>query len=96
MIAFELDPNLVRPGWTALIIVLVLGLILVGLVFSMRRQMRKINIPAAGDSSADDSSADDGSAGDASTDDDASGESAVPEAEAGRDSQERSRDSATP
>ncbi|WP_152360274.1 hypothetical protein [Microlunatus speluncae] len=48
MITLELDPNLVKPGWTALIIVIVLALILVGLFLSMMRQMRKIKVPRAG------------------------------------------------
>jgi hypothetical protein len=44
MITFELDPNTVRPGWTALIVVIVLAVIMVGLFFSMMRQMRKIKV----------------------------------------------------
>ena len=56
MIAFELDPNLVRPGWTALIIVIVLAVIMVGLGLSMMRQMRKITVPPADDGPAPDES----------------------------------------
>ncbi len=44
MIALELDPNTVRPGWTALIVVIVLALIMVGLFVSMMRQMKKIKV----------------------------------------------------
>jgi hypothetical protein len=45
MILFELDPNLVKPGWTPLIITLLLGVAMVLLFLSMRRQFRKISIP---------------------------------------------------
>jgi hypothetical protein len=45
MILLELDPNLVKPGWTPLIITLLLGLAMVLLFLSMRRQFRKISIP---------------------------------------------------
>ena len=47
MILLELDPNLVKPGWTPLIITLLLGVAVVLLFFSMRRQFRKISIPRA-------------------------------------------------
>lgn len=49
MIPVELDPNLVKPGWTALIIVIVLAAIMVFLFISMMRQMRRIKVPRAGD-----------------------------------------------
>ena len=45
MIFLELDPNVVRPGWTALIVTLLLAAAMVFLFFSMRKQFRKINIP---------------------------------------------------
>jgi len=45
MILLELDPNLVKPGWTPLIITLLLGVAVVLLFLSMRRQFRKISIP---------------------------------------------------
>jgi hypothetical protein len=45
MIVLDLDPNVVQPGWTPLIITVVLGIAVVLLYFSMRRQFRKINIP---------------------------------------------------
>ena len=45
MFLLDLDPNVVKPGWTALVITILLALALVLLYFSMRRQFRKINIP---------------------------------------------------
>jgi hypothetical protein len=45
MILLELDPDVVKPGWTPLIITVLLGIALVLLYFSMRRQFRKISIP---------------------------------------------------
>lgn len=44
MIWLEIDPNVVKPGWTPLIITVVLALIIVGLYFSMRRQFRRIDV----------------------------------------------------
>ena len=48
MIFLELDPNVVKPGWTALIVTVLLAVALVLLYLSMRRQFRKINIPQEG------------------------------------------------
>ena len=45
MILLELDPDVVKPGWTPLIITLLLGVAMVFLYLSMRKQFRKINIP---------------------------------------------------
>ena len=45
MILLELDPNVVKPGWTALIVILLLAAALVVLYLSMRKQFRKISIP---------------------------------------------------
>ena len=45
MLLLDLDPNVVKPGWTALIITILLAFALVLLYLSMRRQFRKINIP---------------------------------------------------
>ena len=45
MIFLELDPNVVKPGWTALVVTLLLAGAMVLLFLSMRRQFRKINIP---------------------------------------------------
>ena len=47
MIWLEIDPNVVKPGWTPLIITVVLGIIIVGLFFSMRRQFRRIDVNQA-------------------------------------------------
>jgi len=44
MSLLDLDPNVVKPGWTALIITILLAFALVLLYFSMRKQFRKINI----------------------------------------------------
>ena len=44
MILLEVDPNLVRPGWGALVVTGFLALAIVLLFISMRRQFRKINI----------------------------------------------------
>jgi hypothetical protein len=48
MILLELDPDVVKPGWTALIVTVLLAVALVVLYFSMRRQFRKISIPPQG------------------------------------------------
>ena len=45
MIFLELDPDVVKPGWTPLIVTVLLGIALVLLFLSMRKQFRKINIP---------------------------------------------------
>jgi hypothetical protein len=45
MIFLELDPDVVKPGWTPLIITALLGIAMVFLFLSMRKQFRKINIP---------------------------------------------------
>jgi hypothetical protein len=44
MFLLDLDPNVVKPGWTPLIITILLALALVLLYLSMRRQFRKITI----------------------------------------------------
>jgi hypothetical protein len=45
MILLDVDPNIVRPGWTPLFVVLLLGAAMVFLYFSMRKQFRKIRTP---------------------------------------------------
>ena len=45
MIVLEVDPTTVRPGWTALVVIVLLAVAMVLLYLSMRRQFRKINIP---------------------------------------------------
>lgn len=47
MILLELDPDVVKPGWTPLIITVLLAIAVVLLVANMRKQLRKINIPPA-------------------------------------------------
>ena len=41
----NIDPNIVRPGWTPLLIIVLLLLVLLFLFFSMQKQMRKIRTP---------------------------------------------------
>ena len=45
MILLEVDPDLVKPGWTPLVVTVLLGIAVVLLFVSMRRQFRKISIP---------------------------------------------------
>jgi hypothetical protein len=45
MILLDVDPNIVKPGWTPLFVVLVLAAAMVFLYFSMRKQFRKIRTP---------------------------------------------------
>jgi hypothetical protein len=45
MILLQVDPNVVKPGWTALFVVLLLAIALVFLYLSMRKQFRKIRTP---------------------------------------------------
>jgi hypothetical protein len=52
MIVWEVDPNLVRPGWTPLLVVVVLGIALFFLGRSMLRQFGKIDVPADHDPAA--------------------------------------------
>lgn len=40
-----LDPNIVKPGWTPLLILVMLLVVLTLLYFSMRRHVRRINVP---------------------------------------------------
>lgn len=42
MILLDVDPNLVKPGWTAFLVVILLGIAMVFLYLSMRKQFRKI------------------------------------------------------
>ena len=54
MTLLEVDPNSVQPGWSALVVVLLLAGAMVLLYFSMRKQFRKIRTPDdAGDDTAD-------------------------------------------
>ncbi|SDS25035.1 hypothetical protein [Microlunatus soli] len=45
MIFLEVDPNVVKPGWTPLIITILLAAAIALLMLSMRRQMRKVRVP---------------------------------------------------
>jgi hypothetical protein len=45
MILLDIDPNLVKPGWTPLLILIALAVVMALLFVSMRRQFRKINVP---------------------------------------------------
>jgi hypothetical protein len=45
MILLDVDPNIVRPGWTPLFVVLLLAVAMVFLYLSMRKQFRKIHTP---------------------------------------------------
>ncbi|MCW2802975.1 MAG: hypothetical protein JWN06_1192 [Propionibacteriaceae bacterium] len=45
MTLLEIDPNVVKPGWTPLIITIVLAAVMVFLFLSMRHQFRKISVP---------------------------------------------------
>jgi hypothetical protein len=55
MILLDVDPNIVKPGWTPLFVVLLLAVALVFLYFSMRKQFRKIRIPDDAEHHAEDS-----------------------------------------
>ncbi len=48
LVLLDIDPNVVKPGWTPLIITIVLAAVMVLLYFSMRRQFRKINVVQPG------------------------------------------------
>ena len=40
----DLDPNIVKPGWTPLLITIVLAAVMVLLYFSLRKQFRRIDV----------------------------------------------------
>lgn len=42
-ILLELDPNVVKPGWTPLLITIAIALVMVLLFRSMRRQFRRVD-----------------------------------------------------
>jgi hypothetical protein len=46
MVVLGVDPNLVRPGWTPLVVLLLLGGVLFLLGRSMIKQFGKIDVPA--------------------------------------------------
>lgn len=45
MFFLEVNPSTVKPGWTPLIITILLAAAIALLMISMRRQMRKISVP---------------------------------------------------
>ena len=45
MILLYVDPSVVKPGWTAFLVVILLGIAMVFLYLSMRKQFRKIRTP---------------------------------------------------
>ncbi len=47
MMLLEVDPNLVRPGWTPLVVILLLGVVLFFLGRSMIKQFGRIDVPSA-------------------------------------------------
>ena len=51
LVALDLDPSVIKPGWIPLIITLLLAVAMVFLFLSMRRQFRKIR--AAQDTAAE-------------------------------------------
>jgi hypothetical protein len=55
LVALDIDPSLVKPGWTPLVITILLGVAMVFLFLSMRRQFRKIR--AAQDAAEEESAA---------------------------------------
>ena len=40
----DLDPNIVKPGWTPLLITIALAAVMVLLFFSLRKQFRRIDV----------------------------------------------------
>jgi hypothetical protein len=40
----DLDPNIVKPGWTPLLITVALAAVMVLLFFSLRKQFRRIDV----------------------------------------------------
>lgn len=51
MMWWEVDPDLVRPGWSPLVVVVLLGIVLFFLGRSLIRQFGKIDVPADHDPS---------------------------------------------
>lgn len=44
-VLLEVDPNTVKPGWTPLIITIALAAVIALLMISMRRHMRRVDLP---------------------------------------------------
>ena len=51
----DLDPNIVKPGWTPLLITIALAAVMVLLFFSIRKQFRRIDVSQFQPTSAPDS-----------------------------------------
>lgn len=49
MMLLEVDPNLVRPGWTPLVVIVLLGVVLFFLGRSMIKQFGRIDVPVGGE-----------------------------------------------
>jgi hypothetical protein len=45
MIVLDVDPSVVKPGWTPLVITILLAAAIALLMISMRRHMRKVSLP---------------------------------------------------
>ncbi|HET9648466.1 MAG TPA: hypothetical protein VFP34_09575 [Microlunatus sp.] len=43
LVLLDVDPSIVKPGWTALLVTVFIGAALVLLFFSLRRQVRRIS-----------------------------------------------------
>ena len=85
MIVLDVDPSVVKPGWTPLIITILLAAAIALLMISMRRQMRKVKLPYRDELRNQDDAAAEGSA--------ASTESSDQDAEADRDESDSEEES---
>jgi len=57
-VLLDVDPSIVRPGWTALLVTVFIGAALVLLYFSLRRQVRRISPDLPYSEEVDDTEAD--------------------------------------
>jgi hypothetical protein len=57
LVTLDLDPSVIKPGWTPLIVIILLAVVMVFLYLSMRRQFRKIRVAQDGTAEAEESSA---------------------------------------
>jgi hypothetical protein len=57
LVTLDLDPSVIKPGWTPLIVIILLAVVMVFLYLSMRRQFRKIRVAQDGAAEAEESSA---------------------------------------
>jgi hypothetical protein len=88
MMLLEVDPNLVRPGWTPLVVILLLGVVLFFLGRSMLKQFGRIDVPSAdevaGGAATDSDTPDDADPSGAGSSERAPRSSATPDAQAPR------------